>query len=148
MLSVRALAMVALWAAEPFLALTGWNKVVLLPPSSLLPAASPSTTGHRVLLGNFHEPSQPSTLTEKDPFDFCWASERNQPLEESDKRRCPCRRACGWEQGSDGSLYFCTRAAKTKSFPLTAALCEGRRRGRGGIPIRDCKNSSLCVCFH
>lgn len=45
-----------------------------------------------------------------------------------------------------GSPCFCRRSAKTNSFPLIAALCEGR--GRGGIPIRDCKNGSLCVCLH
>lgn len=74
--------------------------------SSLLPTASPGVTHIGCLLGTFMSQINPASLTENDPFDFCWASERSQPLEECDTRRCPCRGACGWEQGSGREPVF------------------------------------------
>jgi len=125
---------------------TGWSFCLPLPFPA--PSRVPQHHPRRVLTGHLHELSQPSSPAENDPFDFCRASEQSQPLEESDKPGCPCKWARGGSREVAGSLYFCTRPAKTNSSPLTAALCEGRRRGRAGIPVRDCKNNSLCVCSH
>lgn len=76
----------------------GPSPASLFPP--LLPAASPSIHV-RCLLGTFI-----SSLTENDPFDIFQASEQSQPLEESDKPRCPCWEPCSWKQGSGRESVF------------------------------------------
>lgn len=104
--------------------------------SPLLPAASPSITYIRCLLGTFI-----SSLTENEPLIFSRPVSKVSPWKSLTNRGAHVGNLVAGSREVTGNLYFCRRSAKTNSFPLTAALCE-KRRGRGGIPVRNRKNGS------
>lgn len=144
LLSVRALAM-PLSAAEPVLALIVHGKVVLLLPPSSLTCSQPQYCPHWVLTGHCCELSQPN------------------------RKRSLWLLTGKWEKWGPGRLWqtkvptlgklclgavmlqesvFLNKISKDKRLSLDSCLHEEKRRGRGGMLIRDCKNSSLCVCLY
>lgn len=113
---------------------------------SLLPAVCPSITHIGCLSGTFMSSVNPAARQKMIPLTFARQVSEVGPWKSLTNRGAHVGELVAGSGEVAGSLYFCTRPAKTNSFSLIAALCEGRRRG--GIPIRDCKNNSLCVCLH
>lgn len=114
---------------------------------SLPPSYEPQHHPRRVLIGHFHDRSQPTSPTENHPFAFFWASEQSQALGESDKTRCPCGGACGWEQGSGRESVFLYRTSKDKQLSLGSCSVWGRGEGEVGSQLETVRTVHCAFAY-